>query len=138
MQREWAKMLNNTVNRVVCCKSISSPNCSILIKTSLGRFKILQPFTILPPWELLISGQTQAITSLNKKAEGLSYVQCVHHVDRALGSTTACLLDECGSSQMKGKREGKALSAPCGDLVRQGEFPSSHCASLPLADMLSH
>lgn len=43
MQREWTKMVDNIVNTVVHCSLISSPNCSIIIKTSLGRCKILQP-----------------------------------------------------------------------------------------------
>lgn len=41
MQKEWTKMLDNTVNTAVHCSSISSPNCSIITKISLGRSKIL-------------------------------------------------------------------------------------------------
>lgn len=39
-------MLDNIVNTVVHCSSISFPNCSIIIKVSLGRCKILQPMLL--------------------------------------------------------------------------------------------
>lgn len=77
-------MVDNIVNTVVHCSLISSPNCSIIIKISLGRCKILLPVLLsfwdsLPAWGLVVPGEAQQRAPLSLRAQGLQYIQYVHY-----------------------------------------------------------